>query len=137
MNDPGAVHRLRAVPLLAGSDEATLVRIAAVATEFDVPAGHVLVEHGQPGAGMFLLMEGTVTVELPHATVELGAGDFVGELALLAEGVTRTARVRATTRVRGLAIGRQAFRELLEEDPRIAVAMLPVLARRLADAEAG
>jgi CRP-like cAMP-binding protein len=46
------------------------------------------------------------------------------------------ARVRAASRVSGWAIGRGDFAELLRTEPRVAVAMLPVLARRLADAEA-
>ena len=43
------------------------------------------------------------------------------------------ARVRAETDVRCLAIGREDFARLLDSEPRIAVAMLPVLARRLSD----
>ena len=128
------IERLRAVPLFRELDDDALARVMAVATEFEVPAGHVLVEHGQVGSGMFCITEGTVTVELPGGPVELGPGEFVGELALLAEH-TRVARVRAMTPVKGLAIGRSAFAELLEREPRIAVSMLPVLAHRLADAE--
>ena len=45
------------------------------------------------------------------------------------------ARVRARTLVKGLAISRMAFQELLERQPRVAVGMLPVLAQRLAEAE--
>ena len=37
--------------------------------------------------------------------------------------------------VKGVAIGRAAFADLLRREPSIAVGMLPVLARRLADAE--
>ena len=66
--------------------------------------------------------------------MSLGPGEFVGELSLLAD-TDRLARVRAVTPVRGLAIARTAFFELLEEEPRIALAMLPVLARRLAALE--
>jgi CRP-like cAMP-binding protein len=123
------------VPLFAELDDDELERVAAVASEFEVPAGHVLIEHGQPGSGMFFITEGSVTVELPGGAVELGHGEFVGELALLADGITRIARVRATTRVKGLALGRAAFAELLEREPHVAVCMLPVLARRLAEAE--
>jgi len=39
------------------------------------------------------------------------------------------------TSVKGLAIGRVAFAELLRNEPRVALGMLPVLARRLAEAE--
>jgi len=84
---------------------------------------------------MFIITEGTVTVELPQGPVELGPGEFVGELPLLADGITRVARVRATTSVKGLAISRMALSELLQREPRVAVRMLPVLARRLAEAE--
>ena len=131
----GTAERLRRVALFAELDEDELERVAAVASEFEVPAGHVLVEHGQPGSGMFCITEGTVAVELPGGPVELGPGEFVGELALLADGITRVARVRATTPVKGLALGRAAFAELLAREPRVAVRMLPVLARRLAEAE--
>jgi CRP-like cAMP-binding protein len=128
-------ERLRRVPLFAELDDDELERVAAVASEFEIPSGRVLVEHGQPGSGMFCITEGTVVVELPGGSVELGPGEFVGELSLLADGIMRVARVRATTTVRGLALGRAAFDELLERDPRVAVCMLPVLARRLAEAE--
>ena len=43
--------------------------------------------------------------------------------------------MRAKTPVKGLAISRMAFKELLEREPRVAVRMLPVLGRRLAEAE--
>ena len=134
MSEPGAVERLRGVPLMARMDDPALKLCAELATEFEVPAGHVLAERGQPGSGMFVITEGTVAVELPTGPVELGPGEFFGELALLAD-VGRVARVRATAPVSGLAIGRKEFSELLEREPRVAVAMLPVLAHRLAAVE--
>ena len=131
----GAAERLRGIPLFAELDDEALTSVAEVSSEFEVPAGRVLVEHGQPGSGMFCITEGTVTVDLPGGPVELGPGEFVGELAILADGVTRVARVRASTPVKGVAIGRSAFSELLRREPNVALGMLPVLARRLADAE--
>jgi CRP-like cAMP-binding protein len=65
--------------------------------------------------------------------VELGPGDFFGELALLVPEATRVARVRAATPVRCFAIGRSQFGELIEQEPSIALAMLRALARRLVD----
>ena len=135
MSDRELVERLRRVPLFGELDDEALARVADVGTAFEVPEGRVLVERGQPGSGMFVITDGTVSVELPAGTVQVGAGEFVGELALLAEGVTHIARVRAATRVRGLAFGRAAFSDLLDREPKVAVAMLPVLARRLAEAE--
>jgi len=130
-----AVERVRNVPMFSELGEDEMTRVADLATEFEVPAGFVLIERGQPGSGMFIITDGTVTVELPQGPVELGPGEFVGELPLLADGITRIARVRAKTPVKGLAISRMAFSELLEREPRVAVSMLPVLARRLAEAD--
>jgi voltage-gated potassium channel len=125
------VEKLRGIPLFADLSERALARIAELATEFEEPAGWVLVEVGQPGSGMFVLEEGTVAVELPDGrTKELGPGDFFGELAILTDH-PRNARVRARTSVRCLAISRTDFRKLLEEEPEIGVAMLPRLAKRL------
>ena len=135
--DDTLVAKLRAIPIFTDLDDQALVRVGAVVTEFEAPAGHVLTQPGQEGSGMFILEEGSVVVELPRGgTVTLGPGEFFGELAILAEGVTRTARVRAASRVRCLAVARRDFRAILEAEPDIAVAMLPVLARRIADLEA-
>jgi CRP-like cAMP-binding protein len=130
------IDKLRAIPLFADVPADALDRVAALVTEFEADAGHVLVQPGTSGSGMFILEAGEVEVELPGHPVELGPGEFFGELAILADGVARTARVRAKTPVRCLAINRMDFAALLEQQPRIAAAMLPVLARRLADAEA-
>jgi len=129
------VDLVRKVPMFAELDDDEMTWVADLATEFEVPAGFVLIERGQPGSGMFIITDGTVTVELPQGPVQLGPGEFVGELPLLADGITRVARVRATTPVKGLAISRMALSELLLREPRVAVRMLPVLARRLAEAE--
>jgi len=129
------MDRLSAIPLFSEVEPESLERVADLVTEFEAPAGHVLVQPGQPGAGMFVLEEGTVSVELPGRTLELGPGEFFGELSILADGIVRTARVRCTSAVRCLAISRSDFARLLPEEPRIALAMLPVLARRLVEAQ--
>lgn len=130
------VDRLRAIPLFADLGDSALGRIAEHVTEFEAPAGQVLIEAKMPGAGLFVIEEGTVTVDLPGGkTAECGPGDFFGEMALLDERTTRMARVHAKTAVRCLAISRSDFAKMLEEEPRLAVPMLRALARRLADAQ--
>jgi CRP-like cAMP-binding protein len=131
MTNAQDLARLREIPLFSEIDEEHLALVAECATEFEVEAGFVLVEYGQPGSGMFVLLEGTVEVDLPRREpMTLGSGEFFGELALLTDA-HRVARVRAVTPVRGLAIGRAAFWRMLHDEPRVAVGMLPVLARRL------
>jgi CRP-like cAMP-binding protein len=125
------IEKLRSIPLFANLGDRALQRIAELATEFEEPAGWVLVEVGKPGSGMFVLEEGRVVVEPPDGrTWELGPGDFFGELAILTDH-PRSARVRAKTPVRCLAISRTDFAKLLEEEPEMAVAMLPKLAERV------
>jgi CRP-like cAMP-binding protein len=112
--------RLGALPLFADLDEAQLDRLAAGTTEFEAPAGQALIERGRPGSGMFVLEAGQAVVEAPEGTRELGPGDVFGERALLGEDIDRTARVRARTDVRCLAIARPEIERLLAEDPRVA-----------------
>ena len=68
------IEMLRKVPMFAELDENELTWVADLASGFEVPAGFVLIEHGQPGSGMFIITEGTVVVELPQGPVELGPG---------------------------------------------------------------
>jgi voltage-gated potassium channel len=125
------IEKLREVPLFADLHDHTLKRIGELSTEFEEPAGWVLVEVGQPGSGMFVLEEGTVEVQTPDGRVwDLGPGEFFGELALLTDK-PRQARIRTKTPVRCLAISRTDFIKLLKEEPEIAVAMLPKLAQRI------
>ena len=100
----------------------------SVGTESRLGAGQMLIEHGQHGTGLFVILEGTVLVEAPEGTRELGAGACIGERALLSEEGTRTARVRTTSDVRVLAVDRVEFERLCEQDV--------TLAQRVAEAGA-
>ena len=130
------VERLRSVELFSGLDDDTLGLVASLGTEVETPAGTVLTHPKQPGSGMYVIESGHAVTELRGGkTRELGPGDVVGELALLTAVGEHTARVRAGTELRCFAIGREDFQELIEREPRIAVALLPLLASRLASAQ--
>ena len=127
---------LRELPPFAQMSEAGLARVRFCAAELDADAGQVLALPDDRGSGMYVIREGTVAVELRSGTLELGPGDFFGELALLVEDGARVARVRATSRVRCLSIPRDDFLALVETEPSFALALLRELARRLAEARA-
>ena len=133
MNETDGLSKLRTVPLFSECSDETLRKILEIATEFEAAKGHVLVERNQPGAGLFVIEEGTIEVQLPHRKIELGGGEFVGELSLLDERHLHTARVCATSRVKALAIARDDFLALLDSDPHMAKSMLRVVAARLSD----
>ncbi len=134
-DDAELIASLSKLSLFADLDEPALARIAAVSAPVEAPSGHVLIHPGQEGSGLFVIREGSVVVELGARTIECMAGDFIGELSLLVDGLVHTGRVRATTPVKCIAISRNDFDELLVEEPRIAINMLRVLARRLAEAD--
>jgi CRP-like cAMP-binding protein len=113
-------ERLRALSLFAHLQDPQLDQLAAATTAFDASAGALLIQRGAPGSGMFVLEEGRAVVEAPEGERELGPGDVFGERALVGESLGRTARVRAVTQVRCLAIGRSAIERLVAEDSRLA-----------------
>jgi CRP-like cAMP-binding protein len=55
----------------------------------------------------------------------------LGEIGLLLPDQTRTARVRATSQTRCLAISRLDFERLVSEEPTIGLELARTLARRL------
>ena len=116
------------------SDDA-LERLAASANDFDAPAGQLLIQPNQPGSGLLILTSGQAKVELGTQTIDCFAGDCIGELSLLVDDLVHVARVRAATEVHGFAISRHDFATLLDSDPRIAVGLLRVLARRLVETD--
>jgi CRP-like cAMP-binding protein len=125
---------LRALPLFADVSDAGLERIATRAGELSCEPGQVLALEGDPGSGMFVISDGTVVVEWRGGSVELGPGNFFGELTLLAPGGTRIARVRAVTSLHCVAISRDDALELIESEPSVALTMLKEIARRFASA---
>ena len=83
---------LRDVPLFAGLSDEGLARVGSAAVEIRAAPGQPLALPGHAGSGMFILLEGNVTVELPGGEIEVAAPDFVGELALLLPDNSRIGR---------------------------------------------
>ena len=109
-------------------DAEDLRRLEAVGSETEIAAGGMLIERGQHGSGLFVILEGTVVVEAPEGDVEFGPGSVIGERAIFADHRRRAARVLAATDVRALAVDRHQVERLCAGDP--------MFARRLRDAGA-
>ena len=90
--------------------------LESVGTKSELAAGHVLIERGQYGTGLYVILEGTVLVEAPEGTRELGPGEVIGERALFSADSTRTARVRTTSDVRVVAVDRVEVDRLCAQD---------------------
>ena len=132
-----STDELRGIDLFSGVSDAGLERIAACAGSVECEPGQVLALPGDAGSGMFVILDGEVSIEARAGAYSLGAGTFFGELSLLNPETERVARVRAATDVRAIAIPRSDALELIESEPALALAMLRELARRLADAVDG
>jgi CRP/FNR family transcriptional regulator, cyclic AMP receptor protein len=122
---------LKNVPLFAGCSKSELQKIASLADELDLGDGATLSREGERGREFIVIADGTVRVTRNGKLLrELGAGDFIGEIALVAD-VPRTATVTATSPVRLLVVTDRAFRNVLEQVPSIATKVLQSLGERL------
>jgi CRP-like cAMP-binding protein len=125
------VELIRGLPLFELCSKRDLRRIAALADERDLDAGTELIREGEPGSEFYVVVEGEIDVRRGTRRVaQLGAGSFVGEIALLSRS-PRTATVVATTRLRVLAIEGRDFVELLDSLPELWLKVARALADRV------
>ena len=127
---------LRRSPLFARFDDETLERLAEPFSQVEFPADQVLIEARTPGAGLFVICDGTVAVEVQGSHRDLGPGDVIGEISLLEDDGLRRARVVAKTPVTCLALSRDDFDRMLSDEPLLAEGMRQLAQERLAELEA-
>lgn len=137
----GREEMLKDVPLFVGLSNRDLQRVAKIMVPRSFKAGDVIIRENDQAAGFFIITSGKVEVirgaesSSPQKLNTLGPGDFFGEMALF-EGFPRAATVRAVEDTECLVLTRWDFTAEMKNHPEIAVAMLPVMARRLRDVEA-
>lgn len=99
----------QAEPALERQISRSLMQAEAKPTRRVVESGAALVEQGEPGTDLYLLLDGVFGVEIDGDEVaEIGPGAIVGERALL-EGGERTATLRAKTRCRVAVVSPEAL----------------------------
>ena len=85
--------------------------------------GMAIVTEGEPGNGMFAIVQGTVAVLHDERKVaQMNEGDFFGEMALMSRS-KRLATVQAESHVVALEFPRDAMEQLFEEHPGVAAAL--------------
>ncbi len=131
MSDAVAVDRLRAFAF-AGLDEASLERLLDKKSARGRGEEHARVQARKTGTGLYVVVDGTVAVEYRDTSIELGPGEFFGELSLLVEDAPRSAGCARSRRCSALLSAARKFEELLENEPTVALTMLRTLARRFA-----
>ena len=132
---------LARVDLFSTLDKKELQLLAKNCQERTYSAGTTIFSQGDTGVGLYIIKAGKVRVSIAHnpdrAEEEvgtLGAGDIVGEMALL-DDWPRSATVTAVEETQTLVLPVWEFRGILRAHPDIALKMLAVLSRRLRRAE--
>lgn len=104
-------------------------------SEFQVPKGEIVFRQGDRGDEMFVVESGkirlTIGAEGHEKEVMLaGAGQFFGELSLLADA-PRSATAQAVEDSVLLAIGRDVFNMMVQDDLSIVYRMMAIQGQRL------
>ena len=127
---------IKKIPLFGRLDDRALVALAAQARIQRCDRRETIVEQGVPADAVYIVNRGRANVSVigrdGHTVTirELGPGEIIGEVSLFDSGPP-SATVTALTEVELVAVDRASFTALLERNPQIAVALLPVLASRL------
>jgi CRP/FNR family transcriptional regulator, cyclic AMP receptor protein len=125
------VQALGRAPLFEGLSRKELGELAKKTDDMDAKPGKVLCRQGDVGHEFFVIVEGEVEVTKDGKSLGTrGAGDFIGEIALLVN-TPRTATVTAKTPLRFFVLTRQGFRKLIDDHPSVAHKVLHVLGQRV------
>jgi CRP-like cAMP-binding protein len=115
------VGALRAVPSLGSLDDTTLLAIVGDSVNLVWRAGSKVFEEGTPADGLYIVVAGSVRV-LDASGAELNvleAGDFFGEMSLLADSPHGN-DVEAVEDVELLVVTKERFDDLLASSPEVA-----------------
>jgi CRP-like cAMP-binding protein len=126
-----AVGRLGRLGIFADLTDAELSDLAAEVDEQSFPEGDWVLRRGEPGGGLFIVVDGEVGVMIDdEERAILTTGSFFGEVsALLAEPVTADIIVRKPLRC--LVVPPERAESFLVAHPRVMFRMFQTEARRL------
>ena len=135
MDKPGLeTEALRSIPFFADLDSGDLERILQTGHSKTFEPGQTIVEKGDRGDAMYVILRGRAQVDVGGRYHDLRAGQFFGEMAMITEK-RRMATVRAVERVEALTITSEDFRQFLLEHPSVAVTMLKAVVDRLREVQ--
>ncbi len=128
------IGALRQTPFFAGLRDEDLESVLVMGRHVHFDAGQSIVEQGDVGDGMYIVLEGKAQVDVGGRYHNLGPGTFFGEMALIRRR-KRSATVKAVEPVTALMISAEDFRGFLLEHPAVAVAMLEAVVDRLQEVQ--
>jgi len=127
------LKHLATVPMFAHCTKKELTEIASLATPLYLEPGDTFIKEGAAAHEMMIIVEGSATVRKKGRKVAtLGAGDVVGELAVLAHR-ERNASVTSDSKMEILVIDQRSMDALLDDVKGLAKKLLKVVVARLDD----
>ncbi len=129
---------LAQTPLFSGLEDTQLAQLARIALNRRYRKGEIIFNEGDPADGFYVVVEGRVKIfkvssdgkeQILHI---FGSRHPFGEVPVFA-GQRFPAMAQAIAPSRILFLPRQAFVDLIAENPSLALNMLAVLSRRLRD----
>ena len=124
------------VPMFATLDDKTRRAVARLLRPRLVVPGEVVVRRGERGDAMYFISSGAVEVRISPHSVQLGSGDFFGELALLVAD-RRNADVVALGYCQLLSLAARDLGRLFGTEPALRDHIRAVAEARTAAAEPG
>jgi HEAT repeat protein len=122
---------LKGVSLFSETPEEVLAELAAVLEELDLPSGKTIIEQGERGSSLYIIIEGQVKVHEESQTLTtLGVRDVFGELAILDPG-PRSASVTTLERSRLLRLDQEPFQELIDDHSVVSRRIMQILVQQL------
>jgi CRP/FNR family cyclic AMP-dependent transcriptional regulator len=130
---------LRNVPLFADLPDKELALLANVIQRSAFKKGIRIVNEGDPGIALYILISGRLKVTISNKTGKevvlaiLEQGDYFGEMALLDSG-SRSASVITAESSELLQLGKTDFYTCLLSNPQLGTAIMSCLVQRLREA---
>lgn len=126
---------LSKVGLFSGLNDEDLNRLAEFCVELTFKKDETLIEQGERGVGLYIVVSGEVKIVKKRAggdELEVafhGSGDFFGEMAVL-DDAPRSASVIAVVDTECLFLSAWDFKARMKLHPEIAMEILPVVVKR-------
>jgi hypothetical protein len=122
---------LRSVNLFKSTPDDALAELGEIISEVEIPSGVNIVEKGEPGSSMFIIVHGKVAViDGERVLNTLGERAVFGELALL-DTEPRSATIRALEDTLLFRLDQESFYELMADRVEVAMGTIQMLTGNL------
>lgn len=134
--NPNSLQLLRDTAIFEQLEDAQLQRIEQRLIQLTFEPGDLLFREGAPGRYICFVIEGQLDVFKDSgggdnvAIATLGPGHSVGEMSII-DGLTCSATVTASSHCRVLALTREDFERLVDEEPRLGTEIFRGISRLL------